>query len=75
MDLESHARCISSNLDMTLRDLRGDFYLKKIKLNLGSLRGMSDLTLESNQAFTSSITTACDAVDTSIKSTYTVFFK
>lgn len=33
---------------------------------------MSDLTLESNQAFTSSITTTCDAVDSVIKSTYTV---
>uniref|UniRef100_A0A915CSX7 Transcription initiation factor TFIID subunit 2 n=1 Tax=Ditylenchus dipsaci TaxID=166011 RepID=A0A915CSX7_9BILA len=63
IDLEAHARSISSNIDMVLRDLRG------------SLRGMSDLTLESTQVFSSSIGSACDVVDTSIKATYTMLAK
>ncbi|KAI1707460.1 BLOC-1-related complex sub-unit 6 domain-containing protein [Ditylenchus destructor] len=63
IDLEAHARSISSNLDMVLRDLRG------------SLRGMSDVTLESSQIFSSTIGSSCDAVDASIKSTYTMLAK
>ncbi|KAI1708478.1 BLOC-1-related complex sub-unit 6 domain-containing protein [Ditylenchus destructor] len=63
IDLEAHARSISSNLDMVLRDIRG------------SLRGMSDVTLESSQIFSSAIGSSCDAVDASIKSTYTMLAK
>uniref|UniRef100_A0A914CYH9 BLOC-1-related complex subunit 6 C-terminal helix domain-containing protein n=1 Tax=Acrobeloides nanus TaxID=290746 RepID=A0A914CYH9_9BILA len=62
-DLEAHARSISSNIDMVLRDLRG------------SLRGMSDLTLESMQTFSSSINSTCENMDSTIKSMYTLLAK
>uniref|UniRef100_A0AC35F178 BLOC-1-related complex subunit 6 C-terminal helix domain-containing protein n=1 Tax=Panagrolaimus sp. PS1159 TaxID=55785 RepID=A0AC35F178_9BILA len=62
-DLEVHARAISSNVDMCLRDLRG------------SLRGMSDLTLEFMQTYSSTINSACDNVDAAIKSQYKLIAK
>ena len=61
-DLEIQARAISSNIDMCLRDLRG------------SLRGMSDLTLEHMQTYSGCISSTCDNVDASIKSMYKVCF-
>ncbi|CAK5065661.1 unnamed protein product [Meloidogyne enterolobii] len=62
-DLEAHARSIASNLDMTLRDLRG------------SLHGMSDLTSESMQVFNNIVTSTCDQVDSAIRSTYAMLAK
>jgi hypothetical protein len=62
-DLEVHARAISSNVDMCLRDLRG------------SLRGMSDLTLEFMQIYSSTISSTCDNVDAAIKSQYKLIAK
>uniref|UniRef100_A0AC34QSZ0 BLOC-1-related complex subunit 6 C-terminal helix domain-containing protein n=1 Tax=Panagrolaimus sp. JU765 TaxID=591449 RepID=A0AC34QSZ0_9BILA len=62
-DLEVQARAISSNLDMCLRDLRG------------SLRGMSDLTLEHMQTYSSAINSTCDNVDAAIKSMYKLVAK
>jgi hypothetical protein len=61
-DLEIHAKSISSNLDMALRDLRG------------ALRGISDLSLESMQVFSTIIHENCDSVDAVVRSTYTVTF-
>lgn len=61
-DLEVHAKSISSNLDMALRDLRG------------ALRGISDLSLESMQVFSTIIHENCDSVDAVVRSTYTVSF-
>ncbi|KAE9554783.1 hypothetical protein FO519_001980 [Halicephalobus sp. NKZ332] len=62
-DLEVQARAISSNVDMCLRDLRG------------SLRGMSDLTLEHMQTYSSCINSTCENVDASIKSMYKLVAK
>jgi hypothetical protein len=62
-ELEAHARSISSSLDMALRDLRG------------SLRGMSDLTNESMQVFSSIVCSTCDQVDSTIRSTYAMLAK
>uniref|UniRef100_A0A7E4VUP1 BORCS6 domain-containing protein n=1 Tax=Panagrellus redivivus TaxID=6233 RepID=A0A7E4VUP1_PANRE len=62
-DLETHARAIASDVDMCLRDLRG------------SLRGMSDLTLEFMQTYSSTIFSTCDNVDTAIKGQYKLIAK
>jgi BLOC-1-related complex sub-unit 6 len=60
IELEAHARSVSANIDMALRDLRG------------SLRGMADLTLESSQLFSQTINSTCDQMDSAIKATYSV---
>ncbi|CAD5219942.1 unnamed protein product [Bursaphelenchus okinawaensis] len=62
-DLEEHAKTISSNLDMTLRDLRG------------LLRGVSDLSVESIQVFNQVICGTCESVDSVIRSFYTMVAK
>ncbi|CAD5227138.1 unnamed protein product [Bursaphelenchus xylophilus] len=62
-ELEQHAKAISSNLDMTLRDLRG------------LLRGVSDLSVESIQVFNQVICGTCDSVDSVIRSIYTMVAK
>jgi len=60
IELEAHARSVSTNIDMALRDLRG------------SLRGMADLTLESSQLFSQTINSTCDQMDAAIRATYSV---
>lgn len=63
ISLESHARAISANLDVMLRDLRG------------SLHGMSDLTVEVSECYADAISTTCDTVDATIKNTYAMLAK
>ncbi|KAI6187465.1 hypothetical protein M3Y98_00246600 [Aphelenchoides besseyi] len=63
VELESHARAISSNLDMALRDLRG------------AVHGVSDLSLETMQVFNSVVNDTCDCVDVVIRSMYTILSK
>ncbi|KAI6216590.1 BLOC (Biogenesis of Lysosome-related Organelles Complex) and Related complexes subunit-like protein [Aphelenchoides fujianensis] len=63
VELEAHARAISSNLDMALRDLRG------------AVHGISDLSLETMQVFGSVVNETCDSVDVIIRAMYTVLSK
>lgn len=74
VELEAHARAISSNLDMALRDLRGSFsfFLSSIALfDSGAVHGISDLSLETMQVFGSVVNETCDSVDVIIRAMYT----
>ncbi|VDO32577.1 unnamed protein product [Onchocerca flexuosa] len=61
--LENYAKTISTNIDVLLRDLRG------------SLKGMSDLTVQATECFTDAISASCNSVDATIKNTYALLAK
>uniref|UniRef100_A0A2K6W860 BLOC-1-related complex subunit 6 C-terminal helix domain-containing protein n=1 Tax=Onchocerca volvulus TaxID=6282 RepID=A0A2K6W860_ONCVO len=63
ISLENYAKTISTNIDVLLRDLRG------------SLKGMSDLTVQATECFTDAISASCNSVDTTIKNTYALLAK
>ncbi|VDN04981.1 unnamed protein product [Thelazia callipaeda] len=62
-NLEDYARAISTDINNLLSELRN------------SLSGMTDATVKAVECFTDSISTSCDTVDTTIKSTYALLAK
>ncbi|EFO21388.2 hypothetical protein LOAG_07094, partial [Loa loa] len=61
--LESCANTISTNLNVVLHDLRG------------SLKGMSELTVQATECFADAISASCNSVDATIKNTYALLAK